>query len=175
MFEVRDLTTRYGAVTALDGRTACLLGNHGAVAIGATLAEHAPHTTDPTELARRVRMALSPAIVQQLFSALVTQCAGQAAHAVGHVRQIMRQAKGVVGFKLGHRGLGATRQRIDLVRRGIAVLAEMRIGLLAGAADGFVDVLLDVVQGFFRSSLVCVTALSLGVVVRDSHVCPSPP
>ncbi len=31
------------------------------------LAEHAPHTTDPTELARRVRMALSPAIVQQIY------------------------------------------------------------------------------------------------------------
>jgi len=32
-----------------------------------SLAEHAPHTTDPTELARRVRMALSPAIVQQIY------------------------------------------------------------------------------------------------------------
>ena len=28
-----------GAVTALEGRSACLLGNHGAVAVGATLAE----------------------------------------------------------------------------------------------------------------------------------------
>jgi L-fuculose-phosphate aldolase len=28
-----------GAVVALEGRTACLLGNHGAVAVGATLAE----------------------------------------------------------------------------------------------------------------------------------------
>ncbi|MDO9437953.1 flagellar biosynthesis protein FlhA [Hydrogenophaga sp.] len=32
-----------------------------------SLAEHAAHTTDPTELARRVRMALSPAIVQQIY------------------------------------------------------------------------------------------------------------
>ncbi|MCW5669854.1 MAG: flagellar biosynthesis protein FlhA [Hydrogenophaga sp.] len=32
-----------------------------------SLAEHAPHTTDPAELARRVRMALSPAIVQQIY------------------------------------------------------------------------------------------------------------
>jgi len=32
-----------------------------------SLAEHAPHTTDPNELARRVRMALSPAIVQQIY------------------------------------------------------------------------------------------------------------
>ena len=35
-----------------------------------SLAEHAPHTTDPTELARRVRMALSPAIVQQIYGAV---------------------------------------------------------------------------------------------------------
>ncbi len=32
-----------------------------------SLAEHATQTTDPTELARRVRMALSPAIVQQIY------------------------------------------------------------------------------------------------------------
>ena len=32
-----------------------------------TLAEHAPHTQDPAELARRVRIALSPAIVQQIY------------------------------------------------------------------------------------------------------------
>ncbi len=32
-----------------------------------SLAEHAGQTTDPTELARRVRMALSPAIVQQIY------------------------------------------------------------------------------------------------------------
>ncbi|WP_300717085.1 flagellar biosynthesis protein FlhA, partial [Hydrogenophaga sp.] len=31
------------------------------------IAEHATATTDPTELARRVRMALSPAIVQQIY------------------------------------------------------------------------------------------------------------
>jgi flagellar biosynthesis protein FlhA len=31
------------------------------------IAEHAPHTTDPVELARRVRMALAPAIVQQIY------------------------------------------------------------------------------------------------------------
>ena len=31
------------------------------------IAEHAPHTTDPLELARRVRMALAPAIVQQIY------------------------------------------------------------------------------------------------------------
>src|SRR3990167_3643220 len=34
------------------------------------LAEHAPHTTDPVELARRVRMALSPAIVQQIYGSV---------------------------------------------------------------------------------------------------------
>ena len=32
-----------------------------------SLAENAPHTTDPAELARRVRMALAPAIVQQIY------------------------------------------------------------------------------------------------------------
>ena len=32
-----------------------------------TLAEHAPQTQDPAELARRVRIALSPAIVQQIY------------------------------------------------------------------------------------------------------------
>lgn len=32
-----------------------------------TIAEHAPSTTDPAELARRVRVALSPAIVQQIY------------------------------------------------------------------------------------------------------------
>jgi flagellar biosynthesis protein FlhA len=32
-----------------------------------TIAEHAPVTTDPVELARRVRVALSPAIVQQIY------------------------------------------------------------------------------------------------------------
>jgi flagellar biosynthesis protein FlhA len=32
-----------------------------------TLAEHAPATQDPVELARRVRIALSPAIVQQIY------------------------------------------------------------------------------------------------------------
>ncbi len=32
-----------------------------------SLAENAPHTTDPVELARRVRMALAPAIVQQIY------------------------------------------------------------------------------------------------------------
>ena len=32
-----------------------------------SLAEHAPLTTDPAELARRVRTALSPAIVQQIY------------------------------------------------------------------------------------------------------------
>jgi flagellar biosynthesis protein FlhA len=32
-----------------------------------SLAEHAPATTDPAELARRVRVALSPAIVQQIY------------------------------------------------------------------------------------------------------------
>ncbi len=32
-----------------------------------TLAEHAPQTQDPVELARRVRIALSPAIVQQIY------------------------------------------------------------------------------------------------------------
>jgi len=32
-----------------------------------TLAEHAPATTDPVELAKRVRVALSPAIVQQIY------------------------------------------------------------------------------------------------------------
>ena len=32
-----------------------------------TLAEHAVHTTDPVELAKRVRIALSPAIVQQIY------------------------------------------------------------------------------------------------------------
>ncbi|MCD2512733.1 flagellar biosynthesis protein FlhA [Comamonas endophytica] len=32
-----------------------------------TLAEHAPLTQDPVELARRVRIALSPAIVQQIY------------------------------------------------------------------------------------------------------------
>ncbi|MDH5707572.1 MAG: flagellar biosynthesis protein FlhA [Hylemonella sp.] len=31
------------------------------------IAEHAPSTTDPAELARRVRVALSPAIVQQIY------------------------------------------------------------------------------------------------------------
>jgi len=31
------------------------------------IAEHAPHTTDPAELARRVRLALAPAIVQQIY------------------------------------------------------------------------------------------------------------
>ena len=35
-----------------------------------SLAEHASQTTDPTELARRVRMALSPAIVQQIYGAV---------------------------------------------------------------------------------------------------------
>jgi len=32
-----------------------------------TIAEHATSTTDPTELAKRVRVALSPAIVQQIY------------------------------------------------------------------------------------------------------------
>ncbi|MFP8834702.1 flagellar biosynthesis protein FlhA [Hydrogenophaga sp. XSHU_21] len=32
-----------------------------------SIAEHAPHTTEPHELARRVRMALAPAIVQQIY------------------------------------------------------------------------------------------------------------
>lgn len=32
-----------------------------------TLAEHAVHTTDPVELAKHVRIALSPAIVQQIY------------------------------------------------------------------------------------------------------------
>ncbi|GAB3487898.1 flagellar biosynthesis protein FlhA [Curvibacter fontanus] len=32
-----------------------------------TIAEHAPATTDPVELAKRVRVALSPAIVQQIY------------------------------------------------------------------------------------------------------------
>jgi len=32
-----------------------------------SIAEHAVHTTEPYELARRVRMALSPAIVQQIY------------------------------------------------------------------------------------------------------------
>lgn len=32
-----------------------------------TLAEHAAHTQDPVELARRVRIALAPAIVQQIY------------------------------------------------------------------------------------------------------------
>ena len=31
------------------------------------IAEHAPHTTDAAELARRVRLALAPAIVQQIY------------------------------------------------------------------------------------------------------------
>jgi flagellar biosynthesis protein FlhA len=34
------------------------------------LAEHAPTTTDPVELARRVRTALSPAIVQQIYGSV---------------------------------------------------------------------------------------------------------
>jgi len=32
-----------------------------------SIAEHATTITDPTELARRVRVALSPAIVQQIY------------------------------------------------------------------------------------------------------------
>jgi flagellar biosynthesis protein FlhA len=32
-----------------------------------SIAEHAPSTTDPVELAKRVRVALSPAIVQQIY------------------------------------------------------------------------------------------------------------
>ena len=32
-----------------------------------SIAEHAPSTTDPAELAKRVRVALSPAIVQQIY------------------------------------------------------------------------------------------------------------
>ena len=35
-----------------------------------TLAEHAGATTDPLELARRVRMALAPAIVQQIYGSV---------------------------------------------------------------------------------------------------------
>jgi flagellar biosynthesis protein FlhA len=34
-----------------------------------SIAEHAPSTTDPVELAKRVRVALSPAIVQQIYGA----------------------------------------------------------------------------------------------------------
>ncbi|MFI5955690.1 class II aldolase/adducin family protein [Cryptosporangium sp. NPDC051539] len=37
--EYGTVTLAAGTVAALDGRTACLLGNHGAVAVGATLAE----------------------------------------------------------------------------------------------------------------------------------------
>ncbi len=32
-----------------------------------SLAEHSPHTTDPAELARRIRIHLAPAIVQQIY------------------------------------------------------------------------------------------------------------
>ncbi|AOW12233.1 flagellar biosynthesis protein FlhA [Hydrogenophaga crassostreae] len=35
-----------------------------------SIAEHAPSTTDPVELARRVRIALSPAIVQQIYGSV---------------------------------------------------------------------------------------------------------
>ncbi|WP_460115299.1 hypothetical protein [Pseudomonas sp. H2_D02] len=112
-----------------------------------------PHRDAAGEEQARIFPRQARPVVQQLFGTLVAQLAGQAAHAIGHVRQVMGHAKRVVGFEFRHGGLGAARQRIDLVRRGIAVLAEMRIGPFAGAADGFVHVILDVMQRLFWSPM----------------------
>jgi len=106
-----------------------------------TLAEHAPATTDPVELARRVRIALSPAIVQQIYGPtrelnviaiepslerLLVQALGNAAGPAldPGVADILTQRAAEVALKQEEIGLPACLLVPDAIRNAIARLVR---------------------------------------------------
>ena len=115
------------------------------------LAEHAPHTTDPVELARRVRMALSPAIVQQIYGSvkeleviaiepglerlLMQALSGAAAGALDpNVAEMLSKSATDIANKQEERGVPACLLVPDAIRNAMARLlrrAAPRLQVLA--------------------------------------------
>ena len=106
-----------------------------------TLAEHAVNTTDPVELARRVRIALSPAIVQQIYGPtrelnviaiepglerLLVQALGNAAGPAldPGVADILTQRAAEVALKQEEIGLPACLLVPDSIRNAVARLVR---------------------------------------------------
>ena len=106
-----------------------------------TLAEHAGHITDPQELARRVRIALSPAIVQQIYGPtrelsviaiepglerLLVQALGNAAGPAldPGVADILTQRAAEVALKQEEIGLPACLLVPDAIRSAVARLVR---------------------------------------------------
>ena len=106
-----------------------------------TLAEHAVHTTDPVELAKRVRVALSPAIVQQIYGPtrelnviaiepglerLLVQALGNAAGPAldPGVADILTQRAAEVALKQEEIGLPACLLVPDAIRSAISRLVR---------------------------------------------------
>ena len=106
-----------------------------------TLAEHAVHTTDPVELAKRVRIALSPAIVQQIYGPtrelsviaiepglerLLVQALGNAAGPAldPGVADILTQRAAEVALKQEEIGLPACLLVPDAIRSAISRLVR---------------------------------------------------
>jgi flagellar biosynthesis protein FlhA len=106
-----------------------------------TLAEHAGSTTDPVELARRVRVALSPAIVQQIygpvreldviaiepaFERLLVQALGnpQAPALDPGVAEVFTRTAAEVALKQEERGVPACLLVPDAIRNAIARLVR---------------------------------------------------
>jgi len=116
-----------------------------------SLAEHAPHTTDPVELARRVRTALSPAIVQQIYGSvkeleviaiepglerlLMQALSGAAAGALDpNVAEMLSKSATDIANKQEERGVPACLLVPDAIRNAMARLlrrAAPRLQVLA--------------------------------------------
>ncbi len=106
-----------------------------------TLAEHAGSSTDPVELARRVRVALSPAIVQQIygpvreldviaiepgFERLLVQALGnpQAPALDPGVAEVFTRTAAEIALKQEERGVPACLLVPDAIRNAIARLVR---------------------------------------------------
>jgi flagellar biosynthesis protein FlhA len=115
------------------------------------IAEHATTTTDPVELARRVRMALSPAIVQQIYGSvkeleviaiepglerlLMQALSGAAAGALDpNVAEMLSKSATDIANKQEERGVPACLLVPDAIRNAMARLlrrAAPRLQVLA--------------------------------------------
>ena len=71
-----------------------------------------------------------------------------------HVGEVVGHAERVLAFKFGNDGFRALGQCLDLIRRCIAVLPELRIRLLPRAAQRLGDVFLQMLKVLLRPSCV---------------------
>ncbi|MNY51434.1 hypothetical protein D3C86_1870200 [compost metagenome] len=81
-----------------------------------------------------------------------------------HVGEVVGHAERVLAFKFGKDGLRALGQGLDLIRRCIAVLPELRIHLLPRAAQHLGYVFLQMLKVLLRPPgvvlLICLSASS---------------